>query len=321
MLKARNNNMTEEKAIIEQLDSLERLARKPGNEWLLCELKKRFGNENMISTNSSSSIADDITFIRSALNIRANVSIDYGFIGNQRLRDQLIIDNLRMENAALNLQEKEEINRFYTFCVNAFYQVENIVNYYFHVSYPEIEDLLTTIEKATEKDGEDGKYGFKRSKQNPEKNVGDIPVFHKINAFCNLLITDDIGTKTTLGKLRQVRNEGEHRCQTLYSKKDESNKLYVFLEKATFNSIRITLKRVVTTTKDQIQKQNEIANRIVSIIGTITKKLPSSCFVSYKGGSQLLPDNLFLKVKKLNEGDEVVLKLKKDKIVDVSVLH
>lgn len=266
--------------------------------------------------NIVSTMSKDISFIRSALGIRANASINYGFIGNQRLRDQLIIDNLRMENAALDLQEKE-INRFYAFCVNAFYQVENIINYYFYVTYPNIDDLLSTLENATINDGENGQFQFKRSKDKTEKNVGDISIFFKINAFCNLLFPKEMGLRLTLGNLRQVRNEGEHRCQVLYSQKDEKNKLFDFLEKATFNSVRATLIKVVNTIKEQDEKRIELENAIVDVTGSIAKKLQSACFVSYVGGSQQLPEMLCKKVKKLNEGDKVTLKMKKGKIIDI----
>lgn len=95
------------------------------------ELRKRLeitSSANVVS--SQMSIRDDVHAIRETLEIRANNSISYDFIlakGNQRLRDQLLIDNLRMENAALNLKEKE-LERFYSFCANAFYQIENVVN-------------------------------------------------------------------------------------------------------------------------------------------------------------------------------------------------
>lgn len=100
------------------------------------ELRKRLeitSSANVVS--SRMSICDDVHAIRETLEIRANNSISYDFIlakGNQRLRDQLLIDNLRMENAALNLKEKE-LERFYSFCANAFYQIENVVNFYFYV--------------------------------------------------------------------------------------------------------------------------------------------------------------------------------------------
>ena len=228
------------------------------NEEFNLEMRKLFGKTVSASTVSDSqTISDDIAAIRAALEIRGNHSIDYGFIKEQRLKEQLFIDNLRMENAALNLKEKES-DRFYTFCVNAFYQVENIVNYYFHKSYPDINDLLTAIENATKNDS-DGKksFRFKRAKgeksEYVEKNVSDIDMFYKMNALCNIMFPNDKAIKSTLSNLRKVRNEGEHRCQIIWEEKNEENKLYVFLKKATFNSIRITLKKVVSEVKANLQ--------------------------------------------------------------------
>ena len=85
------------------------------------ELRKALNltfSANVVS--ESSSVQKDVKAIREALDIRANYSISYDFIRQQRLRDQLTIDNLRMENAALKLTEKEQY-RFYVFCVNALF--------------------------------------------------------------------------------------------------------------------------------------------------------------------------------------------------------
>ena len=302
--------MTDREKIIEQIDKIEQYSRKPGNEWLLAELKSRFGNSNM---SDSSRVSDDVAFIRSALSIKANNSIKYDFITNQRLKDQLIIDNLRMENAAYNLQEKE-IDRFYTFCVNAFYQVENIVNYYFYIQYPNIEDLLSVIEESTKNDGEEGRFRFKRSQSNPENNVGDIPVSFKINALCNLIFPKDYTMKITLGNLRKVRNEGEHRCQVIYNQRDENNKLYQFLEKATFNNIRIILIKLVSTIKEHLSEPNKVE----MAQGTIVSMLPGVCFISYDGKRHQLPANLMKRINNLKNGNNILVKLRDKTIVDVT---
>ena len=242
------------KATIEKIVQLSKQ-----NEEFNMEMRKLFGKTVSASTVSNSlDVSEDIAAIRAALEIRGYNSIDYSFIKELRLRDYLNADNLRMENAALNFKEKES-ERFYSFCVNAFYQVENIVNYYFHKAYPNIEDLLKVIEDATKNDA-DGKksFKFKRAKgEFVEKNVGDIQIFYKINALCNLLFPKDDKIKSTLGNLRKVRNEGEHRCQIIWDEKNEENKLYVFLKKATFNSIRITLKKVVAEVKSQLQSMEK----------------------------------------------------------------
>ena len=198
------------------------------------EMRKMFGSNtsSALSTSITQQISDDVSVIREALEIRANKSISYDFVREQRLRDQLIIDNLRMENAALDLQHSEE-ERFYTFCINAFYQLENIINYYFHITYPDIKELVSVIEKYTEQD-EKGDFSYKKTGK--EKSVGDIEIRHKINAICNVLFPKD-KINMTLNQLRKVRNEGEHRCMIIQQEKNENEKLYNFFKYNSFNTV------------------------------------------------------------------------------------
>ena len=269
------------------------------------EMHTLFGKfETPVDLPILSSVSTDVTAIRSALEIRATESLKYSFVKVPRLRDQLIIDNLRMENAALNLQERES-DRFYIFCVNAFYQLENIINYYYHVMFPNINSLLTEIERATSTDPE--KYKFKRS--GTEKNVADIAVYYKITSICNSLFPENISLKSTLNNLRKIRNDGEHRCQVLMEKRDESNNLYQFLQSATFNSVRVDLIKVVSAIEDIMQE------RVVE--GVITTMLASSCFVSYDGKTEQLPPKLFSKVKHLKGEDKIAIVIQANKIIDI----
>lgn len=269
------------------------------------EMHTLFGkSETPVDLPILSSVSTDVTAIRSALEIRATESLKYSFVKVPRLRDQLIIDNLRMENAALNLQERES-DRFYIFCVNAFYQLENIINYYYHVMFPNINSLLTEIERATSTDPE--KYKFKRS--GTEKNVADIAVYYKITSICNSLFPENISLKSTLNNLRKIRNDGEHRCQVLMEKRDESNNLYQFLQSATFNSVRVDLIKVVSAIEEIMQE------RVVE--GVITTMLASSCFVSFEGKKEQLPTKLFSKVKHLKVEDKIAIVIQANKIIDI----
>lgn len=255
------------------------------------------------------SVSSDVSAIRSALEIRATESLKYSFVKVPRLRDQLVIDNLRMENASLNLQEKES-DRFYIFCVNAFYQIENIINYYYHIMYPNINDLLNEIEKATSSDPE--KFQFKRSTNGmKEKTVVDISVYYKITAICNSLFPDNLQLKVTLNNLRKIRNEGEHRCQVIMSRRDESDNLYQFLQSATFNSVRAALLKVVSAIENIMQ------DKIVE--GIIKSMLPSTCFVLYDGKTEELPPNLFSNVKHLKVNDKIKITISANKIIDVII--
>ena len=292
------------KATIEKIKLLSKQ-----NEEFNQEMQKLFGKTVSASTDSMpNTILDDISAIRSALEIRANVSISYDFVKEQRLRDQLIIDNLRMENAALNLKEPEE-DRFYTFCVNAFYQVENIINYYYHLSYPNIELLLSEIEEATKSEKDD--FKFKRSGK--EQNITSINIVHKINAFCNTLLYDEKTLKWAIGTLRQVRNEGAHRCSIIRKEEDNNSNIYKFLKNNTFNSVRIYLKQFVNTIKKEIQEPTK--EEEITVV--ITSKLPSACYISMKGSTIELPNKFLSKVKALNNGDELRVKVLRNRIIDV----
>lgn len=257
----------------------------------------------------SSNISSDITAIRSALEIRANASITYSFVKNQRLRDQLIIDNLRMENAALNLQDPEA-DRFYVFCVNAFYQVENILNYFYHTAFPEVESLLKEIEDATQ----DEKNDFKFKRTGKEQNVGSIPVAHKLNAFFNSYLPEENSLKWSIGTLRQVRNEGEHRCDIIRQEKDENNNLYKFFKSKTFNYVRIDLIRFVNSIEYKLKNPDK-EEVVESVIKSI---LPSACYILLRDKTVPLPNKLFTKVKHLNNGDKIILTIIGNKINDVN---
>ena len=246
------------------------------------EMQKLFGKTASASdVNMNLNIFSDIAAIRSALEIRANASITYSFVQNPRLRDQLIIDNLRMENAALNLQDPEA-DRFYVFCVNAFYQVENILNYFYHTVFPEVESLLKEIEDATQ----DEKNDFRFRRTGKEQNVGSIPIAHKLNAFFNSYLPEEGSLKWSIGTLRQVRNEGEHRCDIIRQEKDENNNLYKFFKSKTFNYVRIDLIKFVNAIEYKL-KNPDTEEKIESVIKS---KLPSACYVLLREKSVLLPN-------------------------------
>ena len=276
------------------------------------EMQKLFGKTASASdVNMNSNISSDIAAIRSALEIRANASITYSFVKNQRLRDQLIIDNLRMENAALNLQDPEA-DRFYVFCVNAFYQVENILNYFYHTVFPEVESLLKEIEDATQ----DEKNDFRFRRTGKEQNVGSIPVAHKLNAFFNSYLPEESSLKWSIGTLRQVRNEGEHRCDIIRQEKDENNNLYKFFKSKTFNYVRIDLIKFVNAIEYKL-KNPDIEEKIESVIKS---KLPSACYVLLREKSVLLPNKLYAKIKHLDNGAKIILTITGNKINDVNEL-
>ena len=277
------------------------------------ELRKRLeitSSANVVS--SRMSICDDVHAIRETLEIRANNSISYDFIlakGNQRLRDQLLIDNLRMENAALNLKEKE-LERFYSFCANAFYQIENVVNFYFYVMFPDIDNLLNFIENAT---NVDGKYSFKRNANKEYKSVSDIEITYKLNAICTTLFPDDKNIKITYSQLRQVRNEGAHRCMVIVEEHDENNALYRFFKYNTFDSIRIVLIKLVETIKQEIEN----VGKIIKKRGVIVNVLPSIAFIKVEGKSLQVSLQQLKNVYNKTANSQIEIIYKNSSIIDI----
>lgn len=274
------------------------------------ELRKALGIGTSANSGLDKTVPQDIIAIRSALEIRGDKSINYDFIPENRLRDQLQIDNLRMENASLNLTEKES-TRFYAFCINAFYQIENIINYYYYKAYPTIDTLLHEIESETANEGANGKsYGFHR--KGKEETVADIPIADKINAFCNTFFPDD-KIKLTLSSLRRVRNEGEHRCDAIIRERNEKESLYQFFRFNSFNSIRIILIKLV----NEVKKQLTVNNTPQTTDCVIQVMLPSACFISLNGANVQIPPQLYKKVKNKKAGDTIQVSVKNGMVVDV----
>lgn len=311
------------------LDNIIQLAKQ--NPEFNRELRKRLqtaSSANVVSNGSS--VTEDVAAIRAALEIRANTSINYAFVKEQRLWDQLIVDNLRMENASINLKDDED-HRFYIFCVNAFYQVENIINYFFYKKYPVINDLLNEIERATSLE----KYPFKR--KGNEKNVGDITIVNKINAFCNISFPNEKSFKINLNAIRMVRNEGAHRCMIIKKNAKDSSFLHQFLTQHTFNSIRIIIKKLVRSIESQLstvkasslnklniskkeKDKNEVKgekDNLHTVSAQISSMLPSSCFVKYGDQTEQIPPQLFKQIMHLKTGDMINLSIKNKKIINV----
>ncbi|MFI3296949.1 MAG: hypothetical protein R3Y59_04900, partial [bacterium] len=174
----------------------------------------------------SNDISENVLFLRQVLEISANVSINYEFIKSQRLKDQLIIDNLRMENSTLEYKQTcSEKDRYINFCLSAFHQIEAVVNYYFEQKYPNINDLISTVQLNTQDEAE----GFRYKPSGKESDVSNIDISHKLNAIINILFTDksDKFLKMNLGQLRRIRNMSVHRADN-QSNDEKLNQFYQY---------------------------------------------------------------------------------------------
>lgn len=223
----KNKNLQNLLKLVKELSSKDDL------EWFKNDLKKHFNNqEKTISPNNSEQILSNTEKIKQYLSLSPELSLDYSYIPHKLLKTRLNLDNLRMENVRINLAEKNELKRFYDYIIYAFFQVENLINYYYHVKYPEIDTLLNHFESI-----ESEYFNFTRTGK--EKSVNDITIYIKLSVFNLGYFTDsDRYVGLNLSNLRRVRNEGLHRCNIIMKKGVEENKaLYQFLKHSTYNSI------------------------------------------------------------------------------------
>lgn len=202
------------------------------NQEFANEMKKIFAPsaDALMSNNKK-----DILAIRSALKICAEPSISYDFVLDQRVKDQLIIDNLRMENVLLD-SKLSEYDKYYAFCVNGLYQIENIVNYYLYVKYPEFDQLVRYLETMTAKRPDDKKdYSFK-VKDNMS-SIQSIDLYSKLNAVCREFYSDNLMV-SVFSSWRKIRNQSEHRCNIISISDELSEDLRKFYQRNTYNKLR-----------------------------------------------------------------------------------
>lgn len=284
-----------DKNLIDAVEKIRKLSAK--NAEFDAAMRNLFGKtDSASSVYNGDNVAKDVAFIRFALNITATNSINYDFVKHQRLRDQLYIDNLRMENSMLDLKVSEDV-RFYNYCVNAFYQIENLLNYYYYITYPNISDLLDEIELCTQQ--EDAQFRFKR--KGDEQSVGNITAYNKLLAFCNCM-SISWNDKNTLNYIRRVRNEGEHRNTIEATSKKGSDKFEAFINAKDRAKVLADVRLVAS--KVEVNIGHPIKDTIV--YGEISSMLPSEGYFTYNGNSpQKIQDKFFQNIRTLGKGDRI----------------
>lgn len=208
-LGSNHHDVIASKALFQKLSQTEIQKKKPENG------KSEFYNELI-------PIKLDTEAIRNHLEIRANISIDFEFVKNERVRKQLIKDNLKMENSRLDHEIKNDTERFYNFCVEAFYQIEELVNYYFGTKYT-FEDFILLISSKN------------NGKTFNQKKLSEITIAEKIFVFEGLFYYGQVDAagktiryESIINLIREVRNEDSHRCNII--EQDSEQKLLKFKE-------------------------------------------------------------------------------------------
>lgn len=241
------------------LSLLEEKLKAPKNFWILDALRRIVDN-------------CDIADICRVLNTKGEPSIDYKFVDDITVRNQLVIDNLHMENCALNVQAKTEKARFIDFCQNAFFQVEGVVNYYLQKRFDNMPDLLTYVEDLGYNEHN---KGYRRT--GSEKTVEDIQIAFKLYAVCHDLLTTDDSTK--FKDLREVRNDVLHRSVNAID--DKIKTINDFIVNENFNSIRTRLQKLTFAIKSHIEsgfRYNEYVGSIINIYGATCIEIEGTRF-------------------------------------------
>jgi hypothetical protein len=234
---------------------IDEVSNQKGNEWFKEELKKKFSEQTSDFKDSKTNlvaIKQDTDKIKDYLSISPECSIDYSFITYNLLRTRLELDNLRMENVRLDLNEKDESRRLYDFIVNAFYQVENLINFYYYEKFllknnNNFEAFLAHLEQIAG-------FNFKRTEY--MRNIGDIAISAKIVAFNKTFYAELNGdfTGINIDTLRLLRNEGSHRVTRIKNIETENKRLHDFLKFATFDTIHASVSNLANKIKRELNK-------------------------------------------------------------------
>lgn len=141
--------------------------------------------------------------------------IDYYNIDNKDVNEQLIKDNIKMELLFFN-DQKSRLN-FEKFCTLAFFQIENILYFFFHKRFPDIQNLFQylyennpDIEKQYKKKVNEKKGNIKEA--NPYSKIRDIKIYHLVYLYEKEFYFDKkISYKQEVTFIRDIRNDYVHR--------------------------------------------------------------------------------------------------------------
>lgn len=235
------------------------------NSWFKHKLTDKFGHSSTRSTLNNhelDSIKNDTNTIRSHLDIRGDNSINFSFVQHKRVQNQLLKDNLRMENIRLDITIKNENERFYLFCVNAFYQIEELINYYFGTKYS-FEEFLNLLREKNKNS----------NKVFNQKQLSEITISEKIYVFEAMFfynrITPDgkkIKYEPLITLIREVRNADAHRCNIIDEDTEHNYSNYQeLLKKITvYNNANRALRIYYNKTEEDkvIEKKGKLYNFI-----------------------------------------------------------
>lgn len=291
-------NKEELKRLLAFIDTL---VKQPGNDEFVAGLRT-------LVYKGKTSEKEDLEDIRRILKIRGTQSVNYSFVDDELTRNQLIMDNIRMEDALLDNSLSIE-EKWYEFCTYAHFQVENLLNLYFAQYFDSFNDVLTYIEKNTLYRGN---KAFQR--QPNQKSVEHIFISYKSDAFCTEFFpyVPDLPDYTSynLKLIRDVRNEYSHRSDI--TKTNPKSAIKIAFKKTNFSSIRRSLIILSSVIAQKLAPAN--------YKGIIKNILPSAVVIEFNGAIVVIDNHLYSKYKgkfTLNAAVEVVAR--RNNILDIII--
>ena len=151
-----------------------------------------------------------INMIEQYLSIDGFQVIDYSFIENERVRNQLICDNIEMSRHRLGKRTGKE--DFEEYCRFATLQIEELLNYFYSVRfYGNLNEIIKFIQSKVP-----DKFEVKGS------SLGSVSLWSKFEAFMEETQLKSTGKLYQVGKsLIKLRNDGSHRNSLAISKEDD----------------------------------------------------------------------------------------------------
>lgn len=303
-----NNHQTE---ILQHIDKIEQFAKRPGNEWLIVELGKRFGNYkiNEIYEHCIEKI------------IKTQAEKFYKDFPIKELVPQLMEDFCRMERF-------RRIDNFEDFCLSLFQQVENITNWFclssdFNDLYNnkkneecsiknnKKEDII--IEKLIINSDYDKRKGIPLMDMYFNERIRAVLyfVYFKEHPYNNYVFEVKSGDLDSLYQCRNLNHRGGKRNDYQDDKINTiiPNKYQYYLK---FTGLLVDFVEQVTKQRSTIEEYGSVSNKFES--GYVYIKPDSRDSFCISRGK-----HLYSKVKNYNVGDRVCIITNKSsrEIVDI----
>jgi hypothetical protein len=199
-------------------------------------------------------LRDTIKELKILTEIKATASISYDKIKIDWVKKRLVSDNLRMENVLYNINISDT-ERFHSFCSNAFFQIENLLNYYYYSKYTNFSDCISYFKsKGTKFD----------DNRDPHK-LSHIQSYSKLYCFESEFYYDPKGITfydSQLDMIRQIRNLESHRCDVYRQDYEKHREAFLSLKE----KIAGFKKNGLTYTKEKKDQRVEKDGKLADFI-------------------------------------------------------